>query len=78
MIHERMKMLREDLGLSQSEFGEALGLNYDAVHNRENLRCKWHQLEVEYAHQKLTLWLSKRFEKQLSILSEYKFEVSKK
>ena len=39
-IYDRIKALRKELGLTQSEFGEKLGINRDVVANIENNRLK--------------------------------------
>lgn len=39
-IYDRIKTLRKELGLTQSEFGEKLGINRDVVANIENNRLK--------------------------------------
>jgi len=40
MIADRLKALRRELGLSQTEFGEKLGLTRNAVNNAENGRAE--------------------------------------
>ena len=39
-IYDRIKALRKELGLTQSELGEKLGINRDVVANIENNRLK--------------------------------------
>lgn len=39
-IHERIKLVREQSGLSQSEFGKRLGISRDSYANIENNRLK--------------------------------------
>lgn len=39
-ISERIKVLRKELGLNQTQFGKTLGVSRDVVNNLENSRLK--------------------------------------
>jgi transcriptional regulator with XRE-family HTH domain len=47
-LHERIKEIRKENKLSQSAFGEKLGVSRDAINNIENNRVEPKQLFVNY------------------------------
>jgi len=47
-LHQRIKMIREQLGLSQREFGEKLGVSRDVISNLEYNRVQPKELLLKH------------------------------